>query len=46
MGCPCNGTSATELWINVMGNGQPTQAMTKAAAEASRQANGGYLKRA
>lgn len=46
MGCACNGTSTSELWINVQGNGQPTAPMTKAQAEASRKANGGYLRRA
>lgn len=46
MACACNGTSTSELWINVQGNGQPTKAMTKAEAEASRRTNGGYIRRA
>lgn len=46
MGCACNGTSTSDQWINVKADGTPTAAMTKAAAKASQQANGGYLRRA
>jgi hypothetical protein len=46
MGCPCNGTSTSDMWINVQANGQPTAPMTKAQAQESQRANGGYLRRA
>lgn len=46
MGCACNGTSTSELWINVKADGTPTAPMTKAAALASQTVNGGYLRRA
>lgn len=46
MGCACNGTSTSDLWINVKADGTPTAPMPKAQAQASQATNGGYLRKA
>lgn len=46
-GCGCNGSAGTgDLWVNVKGDGTPTQPMSKADAQASVKIHGGFLRKA